>query len=457
MSKKKLVPHWRWILLSGAGAAILAAAVALPLFFVASQPLDLAAVVPTNQTVALFRHITRQDEQTFAPWFPILTQVPIEKEADVALLTDAQKNVEWIVDEPGTTRKNLRIDRFTVIASSQNVTAILSQPSEVLTMSKPYKTLVSGTDPQDFQAFVRLPSPLPSSSGWMGMLLSLRASPSYGLLTRNANAASLRLYSDHEVNPGEAAIPSLITTPPSHASLIMQTGAPAALLQQYLSSLPRDQAVLERALWEKQIGDSFEQGLSADYELLPLLQGNTTAIIQTGSGALPGLMVTGRMDNADQLSSILTRLRAQMRAKLGKSMVLRRTFENQPANIVESDTSHIEEQQGALGNWQLRATLERTGSGGLWTAQRGSDYILSTRKDWLEGFLQNPQQVPLPGAPGTMIAGGIVDRATAMSHLPASPSLIDLPLRELLGQPTQTILWSVGQETNVTSVSLQRE
>ncbi len=454
--RHRLTPTLHVVIFSLLGLLVLTLAAVAAFLAVGQKTLDLATVLPADSTVAFFRHMTANDERIFAAWFPLLTKGSIVKEATVALLTDAQKNIEWIAYEPGAGQKNMRIDGVGVLASGPAVPGILGKQTMLLSQSVPYLSFTACTDPRPFAAFVRLPREPESPSPWMDVVAALRPSPSFACITRADASATLQLYGDTPAAAAPSSIPSVSLSLPSPApSLALRAGAPGDLLRQYMASLPRDRALLTRALWEKEIGSLFEQGLSMDYDILPLLQHDTSIYANTGTAPLPQLMLTGRMDDADALAAIINRLHAQMRAGLGKSIVLNRTIENYPASIVKADESHIEEQAGTLGNWQLRVTAERTGSGGLWTGQRGGDYVISTRKDWLESLLESPQQILLPQVPGGAVAQGMIGRADAAALFSPTPSLTDLPLRVLLDGGTRGIVWSIGQQENVTSVNMQ--
>ena len=458
MSDSSLFRH-RQLLFGAVGVFLAAFTVAVSVWAVLrNQPPSLIRLVPADRTLALLMRVWPDDVRAFATITPILRTVPeAEGLRSIALLELPDGSIGWVaLDE---TEGSGWFTRSRAVATSgPAVDRLLGSQSPPFTAT-PFYTALSAYGGNRSSAFLstRLLLPL-SSSGIDRAIAPLLGngtdSASFVLLRREPGGWFAAFFRPHAGSTLRAA-PHPARSPDG-STLSLGIGDPLGAALVLTDTLDADERTLlvafARTWFQERLGSSVSRA-----DLAYLLGSPTTLHVTThGTGSL-SILIRGRSEDSARLERTLRRLTDGATPALHHRIVERRFEQGFQSRIITADTQTLEPWRETRGGWHAWGVRD-AGSGGLFVALRGREYLVSGQFAALREAMQSEggaELTDIPSVPGTRIAWGRTPLPLLRSLLPAMTGIpLHSSLLPLLEQSDDTVHWAMGQAGRVTTVRI---
>ncbi|MSR86962.1 hypothetical protein EXS70_02195 [Candidatus Peribacteria bacterium] len=419
------------------------------------QPRSLEAFLPAERTLALLRNATREDVRAFTGQFPVLQDVPVYAGTfDVGVIALTAGKRAWVlssrIKEQQLPSENMRIGRQTFLVSDADVQPLLESDLPRLRSSSVYMSLISEMDPTDRRAFIQkttapvatLPSilqPLVRSSG--AVLLSI-----------HGRTVILRTYGSVAPLPGIVSAPLPLPSPPSDVTLLLP--APDETLAQHLATLPENQQAIARGMLTKEVQGLLGADWSWTYDLLPLLQRESSVAWRTGSDGALAFLFHGTAGNWRDTEDRLTAFHTEFLSGLHGNIILARDLDKGlTSRLLRTDPSLTVDRTEESSGWTVRETGQ-TGGRMLLTAVRDREFLVTNDRAWLDQATSPKAIRYLPSLGGIPAAGGSL-----------SPALVERLTAQIAPQPgwawllgsleTQNgVAWALGRDGQGRTLSL---
>ena len=259
------------------------------------QPRSLEAMIPGNSTVAFFSNATREDVREWGDQIAVLRTVPdFAGQLDVGVLRLDGGTQGWILTSrskkialPDT---NGDFRGQTVLVSDPRAMGMMTGNAERLRSSTPFRQLTD--DVPENATSVYLTTRGNEAMAVLPDMLRPFIHASGGLLvSKDAEMIRLRVFGK-PVEMDDSLVPSITAVRPQ-PDLTITLPAPARMFEQELSELPEAQRAIRRGQLAKQMDGILGGEWSLQYDILPLLQEQTTFHVTFGTGAVPSFLVHG--------------------------------------------------------------------------------------------------------------------------------------------------------------------
>jgi len=418
-----------------------------------------ADYLPSEQTVALFTNPSQEDIRLFEAFLPPLSAIE-EPDGDVAVLRIEDDLVPVLFsDRRGREEFELVLGRFEVSVSDPRAHLLLSSDPPRLKDSAAYQALTRQQHPGSSWVFADItlfppPASLPEE------LLSLLPPPqtTHGAFTREEGRTHLAWYGLER--PVKQGLPSRMrNTIPDIVGIIRVNDLPA-LWSAAEESLTQPTKSFLMGTLTQMAHDSFGEIVSLRSDLLPLFAGPTTIIVgQSASGTTIALESVGSsLQQLDEGFALLHRAfhSASPRTRITERILSDR-FSARDIRIEEETTSTEEDVK--LQHWNVRRTLRSNGEEFV-TAQLGGTFLMANSLEMLTQMLRKDVDINPPTGsqliPGIRLADGLLDIQALKTLLEEkAPFLLEERLPSILGRPSGSLLWSVEQRKNVTTLTIE--
>jgi hypothetical protein len=425
-----------------------------------------ADFLPADHTIALVQNPGDAELTMLREWFPDFTpqentvmpkaiailELPIAGRAFVQLYLPE--------DIPESTKNRTTVGTYAVV-TSQEALPFIGQGESRLTNDSTYRTLQEGKSREDAWAFFRssaLPKPQELSSQFV-----------HAFLTQQCSALAMRLYSNGgrtlELLTKKKSLSKNSILPPAPEKDTVFTLGTTNMYDIWSTTLQGmetgAQAVLQGVV-QHILKKGFGPSVSADYDILPLLQkGSTVTINRTGSGRLIGLL-HGFTEDASQLNKAVERMHLGIRTKLPTMHIQTYSFDGRFSTTnIRSDRSEIEEELYMQDGWQIQSTKAANTLGGLFTAINQEQYIVTNSRSALLRTIEQEAPPLSSGLSERMVQGtrqgiGWLDTAAIRDILSTSvPALTAKRSALLLPSLQQHMVWSLERQGNLATVRIQ--
>lgn len=428
-----------------------------------SLPPDIAELVPAEKTIALIRHASSKDLQALRSDLPALNSVPSlpdNTRMNVAVMEGMiPQSPQWILvpDDPRaasllSSHQPTTVRGVTLIASSQAaINQLLIDPKDErsLALGDDYQKLIDGYEdgekPSSLQIYLANQHPN-QETGILDQWLA-------ALITTDPTSFAIRLTQKGERLVPQASLPPTLLLPSPLPSLTVSL-ANAASLETFLAPLSPDRATPLRATMLHSFAAFLGTNVSVDYDLLPLIQKETTLHIgpSQGTGALSLLLTGNAADPTIDVAARVAALRDRLQSQHVPVAIDHRTFEGEyESTIVREGSAQSARGEEEYGGWQIFPL------GTLTLAVRSDGIMIGNHPAWQEQLIkENADVTPLPSTHTQRIAAGLVTREWADSF---RKLLNPLPLPSLMQRfmnGSSPLLWSIGTDAHVTEVTLQK-
>lgn len=222
------------------------------------------------------------------------------------------------------------------------------------------------------------------------------------LLTLQPNAARLRI-PGRTVLRGPLASRSLPLLSPA-PDVLVALPSPRAAIEAALASMSERDRAIAQGLLAKQAQEMLEGEWSWNYDILPLLSGETILAMDTGSDAF---LLRGTTSDPRRVKEILGSVHDHLRSELTGTAVMERTLDRGfTSAVLRSDPSQVIDRQESVGGWSVRETRGRRS---LLSAVRGREFLIGNQEEWLRQMIgadaSTTGRIDLPGIPAA--AGSI--------------------------------------------------
>lgn len=452
-------PPFRLILLAVLGSAIILIGVTLAVSGL-WQPRQLEAILPANETVALFSDVTREDVRAWSDAFPMLRTVPVfEGRLDAGVVRDAQNGGEgWILtsthrDIP-LPSANGEIYGQDFLASEGMSLGWLTGNAPRLKTSQTFRTLthsLAAGAPYIFLAQDGHESVVP-----VPLQPFVRGSGST-LFSKNGETMIVRI-------AGSAREAESITadawafTPSPDTTLLL--GNAKEILEQRQQALSVTDRQIEQGMIITKIHELLGTELSFAYDILPLLGGESSLSWKSGTGTSPLFLFSGTAGDLSTLRQTLSGIHGNARSLSSGIAVRQFSLDTDlRSTLIGSNPSAVDDRRESQNGWTVRRTEERGNAGAVRTllvsGTRGNRFFISNAKEWAGTVIGAAATVSLPSLTGSPSAGGVLalDRFAAYTEaLRSQPGWA-----WLLGDPDgkKSILWGAEIEPDVFTLTMR--
>lgn len=278
--------------------------------------------------------------------------------------------------------------------------------------------------------------------------LTLRDSKGIGI-AKSESGWTVNSFTDVP-DPSHSDAPELPHLP--NTILALSASAPARMWKDFIANADQETAVVTEGALRARIRATFGDGISPEYELLPLLNG-PSAFALSQSGAHLTFVLRGSAQSPAALGNILSRMHDSFAASFPATRVTTRTLDKQfSSTIVRDDSTVLREAEETINGWIVRETAQTNGDKRLFSATQGSRFILSNDKDTLLSAMSGTENVPEELGPGSVVvtARGVMDIAALGPQL--SPFLPGITLTAL--PLSGNVSWSAERSGNILTIGI---
>jgi hypothetical protein len=399
-------------------------AVAAVAFFLMLQPdRGLADRLPARAVVAYFRGMQAKDLTPWIAALPVLSSVPAgEDRLDIALVDTGNGILGWAATS--TEQQGVRA----MARSSPAVDTLILSPipdADLLGSDRIFRALYPPEGGAWFRADrLGLRGTTPGET-----LLGLPSNDMCCALSSASGTYVLRWIAEGTASALPHA-PTLYALDPAPGFAL----AAGSLWEGLLALQPVPQELAPQAL-DAEIQNLLGNGVSAEYDIAPLLDGPAT-LYRDGTD----MLAEGRGASAPVLMRTFTRLHESISSFPRSPDTLQRAYEGEViSKSIVGAAGDVRTSQERIQGWEVTST-DNGGGTGLFTARKGTAYIVSTRKDWLLQRLTGEARA-LTG--GRALWSGRMPKEHAAGFL--SPLFV----------PENALWWSLEQEGTVRTLRLR--
>jgi hypothetical protein len=158
----------------------------------------------------------------------------------------------------------------------------------------------------------------------------------------------------------------------------------------FLNTLSSQDAVIIESLL-RAAAKYFGEDVSFRYDLLPLAK-KPSSLQLSSSGATLNFLLSGSMNEAVKLQSIVDRLHTTFESSLPKSTITKRFLDKRFSSIdIRHNPNMIERNQYTKNGWLIRSTHAKGSTKGLTSATRANHFLLSTTTSAITYAISNQQ------------------------------------------------------------------
>lgn len=422
------------------------------------QPRPLEAFLPAENTVALFSHVTREDLRQFTAEFSVLSSIPVFDgivDAGVIGLPGGQQT--WVLSSPSKDAPlpsvNVHIGHQGFLVEKTEIGDLLQSTDGRLRDVSAFADLMRGTDPHARRIYRRTNAAIATDLLPTVLRSLIHASGSL-LVSTDGETASIRVHG----NMGES-LPQIrqevIQLSPS-PDLTVRVSNIAQSMDRLLATTPETDRTITKSIVGKRVKEILGNDWSIEYDILPLLAKESLLAVKSNADAPYSFLLESTTGDSQNLSKRLNAFHDHFRAEHIGTTVTKKTFDkNFASTLLKSDPSQIEDVRQTVNGWTVRETREKNGTHMLVSAVKGSTFVLSTVREWVDQITsgKTPETLPHIGSP---IAGGAVSQTLAailLKNLERDTHW--MWLRSALGIDPLRLLWSVEMDDHVLTISLK--
>lgn len=425
-----------------------------------------ADFLPADYTIALVQNPRDAELAMLEEWFPdfvpqengvmpkaiAVLELPAAKRAFVQLYLPE--------DVPEDMENQVSVGTY-VIVTSQEALPFIRPGERRLTHDSTYKTLQEGKSREDAWAFFRsnaLPTPQGLSSQFV-----------HAFLTQQCSALAMQLYENGgrtlELLTKEQSLSRNNMLPPApEKDTVLTLGITNMhdIWSTTLQGMETEAQTVLQGVVQHILQKGFGPSVSAEYDILPLLQKDSTiTVYRTGSGRLIGVL-HGFTEDTSQLNKAVERMHLGIRTKLPTMHIQTYSFDGRFSTTnIRSDRSEIEEELYMQDGWQIQSTKAANTLGGLFTAINQEQYIITNSRDTLLRTIEQEAPSLSRGLSERMVQGtrqgiGWIDTAAIRDILSKSiPALTAKHRALLLPSLQQHMVWSLERQGNLAIMRIQ--
>lgn len=411
-----------------------------------------AAYLPVESTLAVFHHPSHADLELYGVWFPKLRGLETEGVEAIALVQREQDRIPILFFR--TEAQNPKEE--TVTLGSYHVTSprgeilqwLATQTGSTLADSNTYDALRAGRTHGSSWIFIRKEA-IPEATTLQAQLLQgflLQDGTALAISEEEEGMRFIALYGGKN-SPGAGPLPPLQVG--TGALLTMQLHEGSSLWKSVQSYLTSDHSTQLSGLLQQLLYTGFGEGLSMEYDILPLLHRNLSISLQLSSSGtlLVALHATGK--DTEELTLLTERLHEGTKWRLPTTSAATYVFDQRfSTKTMRTDTSRFTEELSVENGWEIHRTRATDATTGLFTAVRGNELLLANTETVLSSLLQSDGSSSVfyvdektPSA-NRMLGWADVSRLQPIvqKYLPALSGPTDLPLFQHI---TSSVLWSM--------------
>ncbi|OIO53172.1 hypothetical protein AUJ46_05720 [Candidatus Peregrinibacteria bacterium CG1_02_54_53] len=410
-----------------------------------------ADLLPAQGTIALFSFADDALLRQYAPWLPILKDLPhAEIPRTVAVVDTPQTGKVLIVFArrpviadalpSGPLWAQREVGPLLVAASSPEIFTDLDASANSIGSSQAFTLLSrSATEGQPWIFIDRFL--LPHSDSLTDVItenIFLRDATHLGILPRIGSGMVIRVF---PANTQRRSLP----LPPviNNSTFSLALARPESAFGDLYATLSTDrQAMLDTNILTF-FASSFGDDVSFTYDFLPLLMRPARfSIAHNASGSTVLLMQGSASDAADRI----THLHEVFRGSKTIARTVTRVFEKGRYTFrnVRDDEHMLTDEEASVSGMQLRKTMHAI-QGEFCSAVQGEEFMMATDCEALErAILERPQE------PGTSaIATGTLTRGI----LSAIPSLLS-PTSPLASSAPDSLEWALSRQGDILTLTI---
>lgn len=397
--------------------------------------LPVSRLLPAN-TALLVSDANPETLRTLKAWFPPLNRLPeVPPRATIAFLP-LNGTLEWVMLTPAGT---LQAQPYKIDASSQHVKALLNAPQNTLEYAQKYVSLLPAKRIDSTWVYAD-----PALLGSGALALPWLHTTSAMAIALSPEELDLSVADDSKVG-----LPTFVTQLPlafEHPIAVVRTHNPQLSLTKLAQSVDPTLSLLLRSKWEGLLRSSVGSNISPTYDILPLLQGETTLHIAAGSGSHYAFLAEGEADNlqANVFEDILKSFTASLPAFHRETLMFEKGFS---FDALSQDKTAIDARSFSLEGWNVRSVRHKATDHTLTVALRGKEWMISNSLPALEARINRTFSiVRWHDIDGSLIAAGLIDPSRGndlASALAGTHWQLSLPLPSTMHSP---LVWTLTKQ-----------
>lgn len=396
---------FRSIAIATGGSAVIIA-VTLGTVFALWRPSSMDAFVPSENTVAVFKGMTREQISPYFPLFPELTSLPgLPMPTDIAMVEYEGRRHWLIAPKAGSTDvlplTNVHAGRNRLIASDASLQAMLDAHTPPLRDDARYRAVMRPSQGTSIYVADSTGTLTPE----LETLFAINGKPAGGpaaihWLPGGITVSVLR----NDAVPHPLSEPAVLPSLPGKPDVVVTAADLQALVAHYLSTLPEDQRTQREARLRTFLGRLSHGTLSWTYDLLPALRQSPVLALKTGSGSSHFLMGF-TLDDATQMRDIVSRMHAGAAGSDAGMATENHAFDDGLSmTVLRAGTDGILDKETQRGPWKVRTTELPSGTFLMGSAVRGKQAVISNDRAWLTAYTGSGTSVA--AVPGSAIVNG---------------------------------------------------
>ncbi|MCB9808196.1 hypothetical protein H6770_02965 [Candidatus Peribacteria bacterium] len=384
----------------------------------ASEPADF---LPSSQTEVLVHMPTEADLKFWGERYPFLQE--LNPESLYAFAVVAVGDTKEVIAFHTDTSQPHTIGHFGIQVSNETVLPLLTSQRHTLGKYAVYKTMRTSLAAKTPWTFVRM---TPASSYELRSIQTLFMGKEREL-GYSLSPSALRLMHVQQENP---LLADMATTVPYASERILAiniANAPQKWSTWKETMTTSDSIVTEGLL--RSLTSHLGSNVSFTFDILPLLQ-QPSVLQVSASGGILSTLLSGSMDNREHLNAIMERLHASYAQTLQSTRVTKRVLDKRFSSIdLRYDKKSILYMYEPLYGWSVTSTSVAPGEHGLFTAVKGSQYIMTERRSTMLSALQQTDTLVatahiLPKRLATALQIHLPDISTMLMSLREAPLTI---------------------------------
>lgn len=360
------------MVLAAAAFFAVAITIAATLTFPARHALTPAAMLPADATVAFFADIDARTARNIEQYIPIVHSLPIDTQTSTFAVFATDSGPAWVKfapPAPGT-------DKPVLTASNPTVLDLLATHASTLQNNESFQKLLSTREPASSWMYLRsakdtlqLPSPLAAPAAPLSMSLS-------------ENGMEIAWIAHTHSDPLTIGHKSIL----KHPALTLDAGNVHSFMGNLTRAIHPHESLAYESLMKQWLRKHVGPNLSAEFDVLPLLDNQASLAIGTKDGRTVFVMEGIATDDPSELVTALHQGYASTMGLVSREQhVFDEKFTHDSLLI---DSSIITHERVNENGWHQERTKNMQTHTGLFSALRGDRFILSNDNTLLEDALR---------------------------------------------------------------------